>query len=333
MAKISKETTYALTSVHHTANNLPTLSVIVPAYNEQEILFKSYLELKEELQKTKESYEILFINDGSTDETQNILLRIASNDPTVRVIKLARNFGHESATTAGMHYCLGKAAVVIDADMQDPPSVIFDMLEKWKQGFEVVYGVREKREGESLFKKITAYGFYFLIGKIADVKVPKNTGDYRLMDRKVIDVYKSLKEEPRFFRGLISWIGFRQVGVTFVRRPRAGGVSKYRYSKLFRLAFDTITSFSTLPSLVISFVAFSFAIIGMVGTGITVCLWALQFVQVNTLIWCFLGLMNLVNLQFCALAVLGEYIVRSHYHTQNRPPFIVETITELKDER
>jgi dolichol-phosphate mannosyltransferase len=232
------------------------------------------------------------------------------------------------ATTAGLHEARGQAAVVIDADLQDPPEVIAEFVARWRQGYKVVYGVRQERHGETLLKKATSFLFYRLMGKIADVPIPPDTGDFRLMDRCVLDVYRKFNEDPRFFRGLIGWIGFRQIGIPFVRRQRVGGRTKYRYNRLLKLAFDTITAFSTLPALFITILAACLVGISVAFTAVVLILWAIGSIAVEAWQWAALGFLALWNIQFCCIAVLGEYIVRTHRHTQRRPLYIVETHIE-----
>jgi dolichol-phosphate mannosyltransferase len=306
----------------------PVLSVVVPLLNEEDVLDETYARLKENLDALGEPYEMVFVDDGSTDRSRAILAAKSMNDPTVRVVALSRNFGHEMATTAGLQHARGQAAVVIDADLQDPPEVIKEFVRKWREGYHVVYGVRQQRKGESALKKLTSFLFYRLMGRIADVPIPADTGDFRLLDRRVLDVYRQFREEPRFFRGLIGWVGFRQVGVPFVRNPRHAGQTKYRYSRLLRLAFDTITAFSTLPSLVITLLAGAMILGSAVFAGVVVTLWAVGSVQVEGWMWAALGFLGLWNLQFACLAVLGEYVVRTHRHTQRRPLYVVDRILE-----
>lgn len=306
----------------------PVLSVVIPLLNEEEVLEQTYAELKRHLGVLQDTYEIVFIDDGSTDRSRAILAAKSLDDPTVRVVGLSRNFGHEMATTAGLRHARGQAVIVMDADLQDPPELIPEFLRRWREGNQVVYGVRSKREQETWLKKVTSFFFYRLMGKIADVPIPPDTGDFRLMDRRVLDVYAQLNEDPRFFRGLVSWIGFRQVGVPFVRPPRAAGVTKYRYGRLLKLAFDTITAFSTLPALLITITALACGMIS-IGTAIlVVSLWAIGSLSVPGWGWAALGFLALWNVQFVCLAVLGEYIVRTHRHTQRRPLFVVESIIE-----
>jgi dolichol-phosphate mannosyltransferase len=306
----------------------PTLSIVVPLLNEAEVLEETYRCLKETLDGLGETYELIFVDDGSTDSSRLILAAKALEDSTVRVIGLSRNFGHEMATTAGLHHARGRAAVVIDADLQDPPELIAEFVAKWRQGYQVVYGVRQEREGETRLKKITSWLFYRLMGRIADVRIPPDTGDFRLLDRRVLEVYRQFHEEPRFFRGLVSWVGFKQIGVPFVRRPRAAGTTKYRYGRLLRLAFDTVTAFSTLPAHIISLLAGSCALVSVVFTAAVLALWLAGIVAMQGWMWAGLGFLALFNVQFLSMAVLGEYVVRTHRHTQRRPLYVVETVIE-----
>jgi dolichol-phosphate mannosyltransferase len=306
----------------------PTLSVVVPLLNEAEVLEETYRRLKETLDSLGETYELIFVDDGSTDSSRVLLAALALDDPTMRVIGLSRNFGHEMATTAGLHHARGQAAIVIDADLQDPPELIAEFVAKWREGYQVVYGVRAQRDGETRIKKATSWLFYRLMGRIADVRIPADTGDFRLVDRRVLEVYRQFNEEPRFFRGLISWVGFKQIGVPFVRRPRAAGTTKYRYGRLLRLAFDTITAFSTLPAYLITMTASSCAALSFVFTTTIVALWLTGALAMQGWMWAGLGFLGLFNVQFLSMAVLGEYIVRTHRHTQKRPLYVVESLIE-----
>jgi dolichol-phosphate mannosyltransferase len=306
----------------------PVLSVVIPLLNEEAVLEQTYAALSRHLQGLGETYEIVFVDDGSTDRSRAILAALALSDPHIRVVGLSRNFGHEMATTAGLRHARGQAAVVMDADLQDPPELIAEFVARWRQGYQVVYGVRRRREGESLLKKLTSFIFYRLLGTIADVRMPADTGDFRLIDRRVLDVYGQLDEDPRFFRGLITWIGFRQVGVPFVRRERAAGRTKYRYGRLLRLAMDTITAFSTLPSLAITVVAGGLALASAVVVAAVVGMWVAGSIALEGWAWAALGFLVLWNVQFLSLAVLGEYIVRTHRHTQRRPLYVVDAVIE-----
>lgn len=306
----------------------PILSVVVPLLNEEEVLAETCRRLTEELVALGEPYEIVFVDDGSTDGSRAFLTEQSRRDPAVRVISLARNFGHEMATTAGLCHARGQAAVVIDADLQDPPELIREFVAKWRQGYQVVYGVRQSRVGETCLKKLTSYLFYRLVGFIADVRIPRDTGDFRLLDRKVIEVFRGLREDPRFFRGLVSWIGFRQIGVPFVRQPRKAGRSKYRYTRLLRLAFDTITAFSTFPALAIMLAACCLAGASTFFIFLVTALWLGGWIAMQPWMWAGLGFLILWNVQFLSLAIFGEYLVRTHRHTQQRPLFVVESVIE-----
>jgi polyisoprenyl-phosphate glycosyltransferase len=306
----------------------PVLSVVIPLLNEEEVLPETYVQLKKHLDGLNLTYEMIFVDDGSTDGSRALLAAKSLADPAVRIVGLSRNFGHEMATTAGLHHARGQAAVVIDADLQDPPEVIAEFVAKWRAGYKVVYGVRQERHGESLLKKTTSFLFYRLMGQIADVPIPRDTGDFRLMDRCVLDVYKRFNEDPRFFRGLIGWIGFRQIGIPFVRRQRVGGRTKYRYNRLVKLAFDTITAFSTLPALFITLLAGTLVGLSVVFTAVVVLLWVIGVLPLEMWMWAGFGFLALWNIQFCCIAVLGEYIVRTHRHTQRRPLYVIDSVIE-----
>jgi len=310
------------------ANPIPVLSVVVPVLNEEEVLDATHLRLCEVLDAIGEPYELIYVDDGSTDASRAVLQKLAGTDSRVRVVFLSRNFGHEMATTAGLDHARGRAAIVIDADLQDPPEVMHEFVARWREGYQVVYGVRTRREGETLFKKVTSYLFYRLIGWIADMPIPADTGDFRLLDRRVLDVYHELTENPRFFRGLVAWIGFRQVGVPFVRRPRAGGHTKYRPTRLFRLAFDTITAFSSFTALFIMLLACFLGLASAVFIAVVLLLWLIGTIRLEGWMWAGLGFLGLWNVQFFCLALLGEYLVRTHRHTQGRPLYIVDRVIE-----
>jgi dolichol-phosphate mannosyltransferase len=309
-------------------NPVPVLSVVIPLLNEVEVLEATYTHLKKQLNALELTYEMIFVDDGSTDRSRALLAAKSMHDSTVRVVGLSRNFGHEMATTAGLREARGQAAVVIDADLQDPPELIAEFVARWREGYKVVYGIRRERHGETLLKKATSFFFYRLMGWIADVPIPRDTGDFRLMDRCVLDVFDRFQEDPRFFRGLIGWIGFRQIGIPFVRRQRAGGRTKYRYNRLLKLAFDTITAFSTFPALFITLLAGACAGLSVLFTALMVILWGAGIVPLEGWMAAGIGFLALWNIQFCCIAVLGEYVVRTHRHTQGRPLYVVESLIE-----
>ncbi|HIJ87194.1 MAG TPA: glycosyltransferase family 2 protein [Desulfuromonadales bacterium] len=303
--------------------NNPIISVVVPVYNEEEVIHESYARLKDVLERLQESYELIFVNDGSRDRTAEIICDICADDPTVRLIDFARNFGHQTAITAGMDYAKGDAVIVIDADLQDPPEVMPEMIAKWREGFDVVYGQRAKREGESLFKRFTSAVFYRLLQKLTDIHIPVDTGDFRLIDRKVCDALKSVKERNRYVRGIISWLGFKQVGVEFVREKRFAGETKYPLKKMLRFAFDAITSFSYKPLKLATYVGIIVSLSGFaymlnviylkLFTNATITGWA----SMMSVTLFFNGVVLMM------LGIIGEYIGRIYDEAKGRPLYVV----------
>lgn len=304
----------------------PVISVVIPLLNEQEVLVQSYDALCFELEKVGEPFELIFVDDGSTDRSPAILRQLAARDSRVKAVILSRNFGHEMATTAGLHHAVGQCAIVIDADLQDPPEMIHEFLAKWREGYHVVYGIRSKREGETIVKRITAFLFYRIMRHLSDIPIPADTGDFRLMDRRVLDVYRKMNDDPRFFRGIVPWIGFKQIGLPFVRRPRAGGTSKYRPIRLFRLAYDTLTSFSTYTAQLASLFGFGVAAVSFVAMGLVALLALVGVFTMPAWGWVAGGFLTLWNVQFLFLTMLGEYIVRTHRMTQRRPLYVVDVV-------
>ena len=224
------------------------VSMVIPMYYEEEVAKECYNRMREVLGKIEGyDYEIICVNDGSKDKTLPILEEIALKDPKVKVISFARNFGHQCAVTAGLKYVTGDCAVIIDADLQDPPELIPEMLKLWEEGNEVIYGKRKTREGESIFKLLTAKMFYKTLNALSDVEIPKDTGDFRLVDRKVVDVMNQMPEHNKFLRGLWGWIGFKQMPFEYERKERFAGKTKYPLKKMLKLASDGIISFSTKP--------------------------------------------------------------------------------------
>ena len=242
------------------------VSVVIPMYYEQEVVDVCYKRVKKVLDELKEKYEheIIFINDGSKDKTLDILQDIAKVDKNVKIISFSRNSGHQAAVTAGLKYVTGDAIIIIDADLQDPPELIPDMIEKWEQGYEVIYGKRKKRNGESAFKLLTAKAFYTTLNKLSDVDIPGDTGDFRLVDKKVVDVINSLPEHNKFLRGLFSWVGFEQYEYEYERKERYAGKTKYPLKKMLKLASDGIIGFSTKPIKVICVFGITFVIVSIV---------------------------------------------------------------------
>src|SRR5512141_1171820 len=233
-----------------------TYSIVAPIYNELENLPELYRRIKEVMDSTGETWELVLVDDGSTDGSTEVISNLGKEDKRVRPVIFARNFGHQIAITAGWDYARGAAVVIIDADLQDPPEVILEMAKKWKEGYEVVYAVRAEREGESWFKLWTASLFYRIIYRITDVKIPLDTGDFRLLDRKVINVLKNMRERHRFLRGMSAWVGFKQVGVPYRRAARFAGSTKYPFRKMLKLAITAITGFSYFPLQLATYIGF-----------------------------------------------------------------------------
>ena len=298
-------------------------SVIVPLYNEEAVVQDSYKRIREVMDTTGESYEIIFVNDGSRDSTYEKVREILKNDKNVRLISFSRNFGHQSAITAGMDYCTGQAVIVIDADLQDPPEVMLKMIEKWKEGYEVVYGKRIKRKGETLFKKATAKIFYRILSKTTDVEIPIDTGDFRLIDRKVCDALKAMPERNRYVRGLISWLGFRQTGVEFVREKRLAGETKYSMKKMFKLAWDGITAFSNAPLKLATYIGVSISAVSFLYLLVVIC--QKLFTDTTVQGWASLVAISLFfnGVILIVLGIIGEYIRRIYDEAKGRPIYII----------
>jgi polyisoprenyl-phosphate glycosyltransferase len=305
-----------------------TYSIIAPIYNEIDNIPELYRRVKEVMDSTGESWELILVDDGSTDGSTDRIRELAAKDKTVRPVIFARNFGHQVAITAGWDYARGDAIVIIDADLQDPPEAILELAKKWKEGYEVVYAVRGEREGETWFKKFTAAMFYRLIYSITDVKIPVDTGDFRLMDRKVVDVLKKMNERHRFPRGMSAWVGFKQIGVTYKRAARVAGVTKYPFNKMLRLALNAITSFSYFPLQVATFFGFLAAGIAIIAIPIVagLRLAGSHFFegQTTTLI----SVLFLGGVQLISLGILGEYVGRLYDEAKGRPLYIVRDAPE-----
>jgi glycosyltransferase involved in cell wall biosynthesis len=298
-------------------------SIIAPIYNEIGNIQELYRRVKETLDKTDENWELLMVDDGSTDGSTDEIRILAAQDAHVKPVIFARNFGHQIAVTAGLDYSQGQAVVIIDSDLQDPPEVILDLISKWKEGYEVVFAQRSEREGETWFKLFTASIFYRLIYWITDVKIPMDTGDFRLMDRKVVDVMVQMRERHRFLRGMSSWVGFKQTGVTYKRASRFTGETKYPFKKMLKFASDAITSFSYFPLQMAMYLGFVSAGLSIIAIPIVIILRMVGlhafFGQATTLI----AVLFLGGVQLISLGILGEYIGRLYDEAKGRPLYIV----------
>ena len=302
------------------------ISVVIPMYFEEEVANECYNRTKKMLNTLKNyDYEIIFVNDGSKDKTLQILENIAQNDNNVKVLSFSRNFGHQAAVTAGLKYTTGDVVAIMDADLQDPPEVITEMLGLWEQGNEVIYAKRKSREGESKFKLFTAKMFYKVLNGLSDVEIPKDTGDFRLADRKVRDVINSLPEHNKFLRGLFSWVGFKQIPLEYERKERFAGKTKYPLKKMLKLASDGITSFSTKPlkilgalgliSVIASIVILIYALISYIfNLNQLTAGWTSIMVTVT-----FLG-----GMQLLSIWLISEYIGKIYDESKGRPEYIID---------
>ena len=298
------------------------LSLIVPVYNEQEVLETSFKRMDEVMRNIGYDYEIIYVNDGSRDKSMKILRKIARDNPQVKVRSFSRNFGHQLAVTCGMDAARGDALIIIDVDLQDPPEVIAEMVRAWENGADIAYGKRVKRQGESFFKKFTATCYYRVLKAMSAAEIPLDTGDFRLIDRRVADVFLKMREHNRFLRGMSAWMGFEAVPIEFVRNERYAGKTKYTLKKMIKLAMDGIIGFSDRP----------LTLCGYFGAGVS--FWSLLAfltfivlsickVRVSGLAWMFFGLALLIGIGFVFLGVQGAYMNRMYDELKNRPLYIV----------
>jgi polyisoprenyl-phosphate glycosyltransferase len=310
------------------------ISVVIPVYNEAKNIPKCYNRLKEVLKQIEGQHEILFVNDGSTDDSLSIIKHLIEDDLSVKFVDLSRNFGQQAAISAGLECSDGLRVVVMDADLQDPPELILEMYQIMDKGFEVVYGKRKKRKGEPIFKRLTAKLFYRLLAKMTNVKIPMDTGDFRMMDKKVVDILKKMPERDRFIRGQVAWIGFRQTHIDYEREGRTVGHSAWSYRKMIRFAIDGMTSFSDFPlrfatflGIIVSFVSFLLIIWALYQRFI-----AGSYVQGWTSL--ILSVLFFGGVQLLALGIIGEYISRIGSNVRRRPMYIIsETNTKKENEQ
>jgi glycosyltransferase involved in cell wall biosynthesis len=309
----------------------PRYTVIAPCWNEEGNLPELYRRIKEVLEQTNEPWELLLINDGSTDRTAELMRELNQTDPRVHFVEFARNFGHQLAVTAGMDYALGDAVVLIDSDLQDPPELILEMIEKWKQGYQVVYAIREERKGETWFKLFTAKLFYRIIYRITDVDIPLDTGDFRLMDRQVVAQMQKMREHHRFIRGMTSWVGFKQTGVYYVREERFAGETKYPIRKMVRFAITAITGFSIFPLQLATFLGFIIALLSAIFILVVIIArlsggHAFEGQATTLVMVLFLG-----SIQLISLGIVGEYLGRIYDEVRGRPLYVVNEAVGFDD--
>jgi len=300
------------------------LSVIVPVFNEEGTLLELNRQLQDTLKKTGKVFEIILVDDASTDSSFKLLRQLNEDyKGTVRVLTFSRNFGHQLAITAGLNYCRGKAAVVMDADLQDPPEMIQKFLDRWEQGYEIVYGLRKEREGESFFKKWTAKLFYKLIRAATAIDIPENVGDFYLLDRKVINILNSLGERHRFMRGLVAWVGFKRFGVEYVRHARYSGKTKYGFWKMVQFSIDAMTSFSFMPLRFVSWLGAFFSVMSFFA--ILLIVYMRLFTDATIIGWSstMAVILFIGGIQLLGIGIIGEYIARIGDDVKNRPLYTV----------
>ena len=311
--------------------DLIDISIVVPCYNEEGVIPEFVKRTIKVIRKLKKSFEIIIVNDGSNDSTLEVASSLADIHSEIKVVNLSRNFGHQLAVTAGIDQANGKAVVLIDADLQDPPEIITEMVQKWQDGYEVIYGKRRKREGETKFKLITAKMFYRLLRMMTDTDIPEDTGDFRLMDRKVVNEIKNMRETHRFIRGMVSWVGFKQTHVFYDRKERFAGETSYPLKKMLFFALDAIVSFSTIPLRLITLTGI-IVVIATVSLSILILIVRLfrpeyfipGFSATTLLILLFGGI------QIFTIGVIGEYLGRIYEEIKKRPLYIIKSIYNSK---
>jgi len=305
------------------------LSVVVPCFNEEQVLSATHARLQRALDEIGMPWEILYVDDGSRDRTREILLSLAAADDRIKVLSFSRNFGHQIAVTAGLNHARGAAVVIIDADLQDPPEVIGRMVEAWRAGYDVAYGLRTERAGESRFKRWTAQMFYRLINRLSDIPIPLDVGDFRLLSRRAVDAFNAMPECDRFIRGMVAWVGFTQIAVPYAREKRHAGESKYPLRKMLRFALDGIISFSDAPARFATTVGFvSLVVAALVSLQVFIA-YLLGRDTVPGWTSTFLAIMFLGGVQSLCIGILGEYIARIYREVKRRPLYLVAATANL----
>jgi dolichol-phosphate mannosyltransferase len=301
-----------------------TISIVVPCYNEESVIVETLARLCVVARSVEDEFELILVDDGSADRTRELIKTFDSQGIPIRLVGLSRNFGHQLAVSAGIQVAMGDAVVLIDADLQDPPEVIPDMIRAWRQGYDVVYGVRTERPGESAFKLSTARGFYRLLNRLSDVPIPFDAGDFRLMSRAVADVLRAMPERDRFLRGMVSWAGFRQTPLPYKRAPRFAGVTKYPLAKMVRFAVDGILSFSIKPLQLSVSLGMTCAVLAVIG------IFYALFLRIFTNIWVegwtalMIAVLFIGGVQLISVGILGEYVGRIYSESKGRPLYVVD---------
>jgi dolichol-phosphate mannosyltransferase len=311
----------------------PLLSIVIPCFNEEEVIGETIKRLGSFCSELVNlNVELIFVDDGSHDRTRELLKHFAARDARVKLIGFARNFGHQIAVTAGIDAANGNAVVLIDADLQDPPEVIHQMIAKWREGYDVVYGTRSERLGESALKLATARGFYRLLNQLSDVPIPLDTGDFRLMSRNVVDTLRAMPERDRFVRGMVSWAGFKQIALPYKRAERFAGASKYPLRKMLRFATDGILSFSTTPLQVSAVAGIVCALIALLGIVYAVLLRLFTNAWVEGWTALMVAVLFIGGVQLIAIGVVGAYVGRIYNEIKNRPLYVVQEYLGFSDD-
>ncbi len=307
------------------------LSLVVPVYNEEEVLDQSFVRMDAAMRATGYRYEIIYVNDGSRDGSMRKLRKIAAENPQVRVLSFSRNFGHQLAVTAGMDAAAGDALIVIDVDLQDPPELISQMVNMWEEGAQIVYGKRKKREGESVFKKFTAFCYYRVLSAMSAYPIPLDTGDFRLLDRQVADVFLRMREHNRFLRGMSAWMGFEAVPLEYVREERYAGQTKYTLKKMVKLALDGITGFSERPLTLAGWVGAAICVLAFLGLVALIVLSCT--VGAAPWLWAVAGLALVQGVTMVCMGIQGAYLGRMYDELKGRPLYIIaERINSVQKE-
>ena len=303
----------------------PDISIVTPVFNEEDVVREFYERMTGVLNGKDIDYEIIFVDDGSIDRSFEILQEIrASGCGRVRILRLARNFGHQLAMTAGVRYAAGQAVVILDCDLQDPPEVVLTFIEKWRQGYDVVYGKRSERKGETRFKRLSAELFYTVLDHLADVRIPRNVGDFYLLDRKVVDVLDTMDERHRFIRGLVAWVGFKRAGVDYVREARFAGTTKYGLLKMLKFSLDALTAFSFAPLRLISLCGAGISLLAFLGI---IAVFILKMIHPGVVLgWSSLmiAVLFMGGIQLLAIGLIGEYLARIGDDVKRRPLYTVQ---------
>jgi polyisoprenyl-phosphate glycosyltransferase len=311
---------------HVARPDFPLISIVAPCYNEADAIAPFVAAMMDIIKAGEARYELVFVDDGSTDDTRMQLSALADRHSQIRVISFSRNFGKEAALTAGLDYAEGDAVVVLDVDLQDPPELIAEFIEKWREGYDVVYATRSDRGADTFAKRFTAGGFYRLFNKISAVKIPENTGDYRLMDRRVVETIKILPERSRFMKGLFAWVGFKSVGVAYARPARAAGETKFNFWRLWNFAIDGIASFSTAPLRVWSYVGGVIAFLSVLYASVIIIRTLVTGVDVPGYASLLTFVLFFGSVQMISVGILGEYIARLFVEVKGRPIYIVDEV-------